>query len=109
MLIGGLVLVVLGLGNWVMAASKVDQYQRAMARARQAGGATVERPFRGTASILEERGEAHERFESARLKQEYYRVVYRGGILLCVLGTGLCGGAIVRRRLVPAALERPPQ
>lgn len=103
--IAGLALVILGLGNWAMAGRKVEQYAASMERARQAGGPAVERPFRGTASILEERGEAHERYESARLKQEYYQVVYRGGVLLFVLGSSMVLGALVRRRLVPGAVS----
>ncbi len=102
-LVAGLALVILGLGNWAMAGRKVEQYEVSMARARQAGGPAVERPFRGTASILEERGQAHERYESARLKREYYLVVYRGGVLLSVLGLSMCMGALLRRRLVPEA------
>ena len=100
--IAGLCLVILGLGNWSMGSSKLAQYGGQMAEAREAGGPSVERPFRGTASILEERGEAHDRFASARLKYEYYRVVHRGGLLLLGLGTVFIGGALLRRMLVPS-------
>lgn len=100
-LIVGLVLLVLGLGNWRMGADKVAQYGRRMEYARTIGGPGADEPFRGTASILDTRTAAHELYEDSSDKYQYYLVVYRGGRLLTVIGLVLICGAVARRILVP--------
>ena len=54
-LIAGLVLLVLGIGNLRMGSDKMRQYGNRIAYARELGGPTVDLPFRGTESILEPR------------------------------------------------------
>ena len=98
----GLALLILGAGNWAMGRAKLVQYQARMSEAVAIGGPAVRQPFRGTASILEDRTAAHETFAHARLKHEYYRVIHRGGLLLLILGGLLAGGALLRRVLVPS-------
>jgi len=101
-LVAGVVLLVLGVGNWHMGSDKMRQYANRIAYARELGGPGVERPFRGTASILEPRTTANELYEDATAKHEYYRLVFRGGRLLCLLGGVLIASALLRRILVPA-------
>ena len=101
----GLVLIVLGLGNWAMGDSRLRKYQEVMDHALAVEGEAVAKPFRGTLSILEGRGENHHSFAAARLKYDYYRVVHRGGILLLCLGLLMVAGAGLRRMVVP---RHPP-
>ena len=100
-LVIGLCFLLLGLGNWGMGTAKMRHYKRQRAYWVQAGGAGVREPFRGTQSILEFRGEAHEMYEDARTKYRYYRVVHHGGRVLAVVGFVLVFGAVLRRSLVP--------
>ncbi len=100
-LVAGLVLLVLGIGNWQMGSSKQRQYADRIAYAREIGGPGLGRPFRDTSSILEPRTTAHEIYDDSTAKYEYYRVVYRGGRLLMGIGCVLIAGALVRRALAP--------
>lgn len=100
-LIVGLVLVVLGTGNWIMALSKRAKYEARKAHAVEIGGPSVRKPYRGTVSILELRTEAHELYEDARTKYDYYKVFHHGGRFLAIVGTVLVLGALVRRMVVP--------
>jgi hypothetical protein len=97
-LVFGLVLLVLGFGNWAMGHSKVQMYKHRQREAiRMGGGLDVTTPFRGTASILEERGEAHELYEESLARYRYYKVMRRGGRFLMQVGSVLIAGAILRR------------
>jgi hypothetical protein len=101
----GLGLVLLGLGNTWMGASKVAHYARALDEAVASGGPEVARPYRGTSSLLARLTEPHLRYERALAKRRYYAIVYRGGRLVFVLGAGLLGGAFLRRLVVPIPSE----
>ena len=97
-LIFGLVLLVLGYGNWAMGHSKVQMYKHRQREAiRMGGGLDVTTPFRGTSSILEERTEAHELYEESVARYRYYKVMRRGGRFLMQVGGVLIAGAILRR------------
>jgi hypothetical protein len=100
-LIAGLVLVVLGLGNWLMARSKLAQYGNRIAYARELAGPGFDEPYRGTGSILQPRTTAHELYEDWTAKREYYLVVHRGGRMLMAVGLLLTAGAVVRQIRVP--------
>ncbi len=100
-LILGVVLLVLGTGNWIMGADKMHHYGRRQRQAVARGGPSVRTPIEGTAAILDPHPEARELYDDATAKYEYYRIVYRGGRLLVVLGVLLTAGAVIRRVLVP--------
>jgi hypothetical protein len=100
-LIAGLVLVVLGLGNWLMARSKLAQYGNRIEHARELAGPGFDEPYRGTGSILQPRTTAHELYEDWTAKREYYLVVHRGGRMLIAVGFLLTGGAVARQIRVP--------
>ncbi|RMF22806.1 MAG: hypothetical protein D6760_06700 [Deltaproteobacteria bacterium] len=104
MLILGIVLLVLGAGNWIMGADKVHHYARRQRQALARGGPSVARPLVGTEAILDPHPQARQLYEDATAKYEYYRIVYRGGRLLVLLGVVLTAGAVIRRLIVP---ERP--
>jgi hypothetical protein len=100
-LIAGLVLVLLGLGNWLMAESKLAQYGNRIEHARELAGPGFDEPYRGTGSILEPRTTAHELYEDWTAKREYYLVVHRGGRMLIAVGLLLTAGAVARKIRVP--------
>jgi hypothetical protein len=100
-LIAGLLLLVLGMGNWLMGVDKTDQYGDRMRLAVETGGAAARIPFTGTTSILVEYTAARELYADSKTKYEYYRVVRNGGVLLIVLGAALIVGALIRRWIVP--------
>lgn len=92
----GLALVALGVGNWRLGVTRLDHYAKRIAYARELVGPEVDRPYRGTLSILEERSGAHELYEDATAKHGYYRVVYRGGRLLTLSGCLVLAAGLLR-------------
>jgi len=100
-MIFGLVLFMLGAGNWTYAAVKAAQFKARQIEAIRQGGFDVSRPFRGTASILEERTEMHEFYEDSVSRYRYYKTVRRGGRFLMSIGGVIVLAALVRRIAVP--------
>ena len=96
-------LILLGVGNWFMGISKMAQYKERQKEAMRVGGETVTDPFRGTASILEERTDAHELYEESVARYRYYKLVRRGGRFFMVIGALLVFGAVLRRMSVPSS------
>jgi hypothetical protein len=104
-LLVGIVLLLLGAGNWVFGGIKMTEYKQRRRAAAQLGGPAVKQPFRGTESILERRTGAHDLFEDADIKYEYYRVIARGGRVVTLVGAFLAASAVARR-LATAARSR---
>jgi len=82
----GAALLALGVGNWALGARRLEHYAQRIGYARELVGPEVDRPYRGTLSILEKRTGAHELFEDATAKHGYYRMVRRGGRVLTLGG-----------------------
>lgn len=97
MLVAGLVVLVIGAGNWGFGGIKMTEYQSRRRVAAQLGGPPVKERFRGTLSALEPRTSAHDLFDDADIKYEYYRVFARGGRVITFAGIFLVAGALVRR------------
>ena len=106
-LIAGLVLLVLGFGNWLKGVDKTEKYARRMEVAVAKAGPAARIPFSGTTTILEEYTAARELYAESLTKYEYYLIVHRGGVFLMVLGVFLAGGAIIRRMAVPIPRRTP--
>jgi hypothetical protein len=102
-LIFGIVVFTLGAGNWGFGINKAAQYKARQLEAIRLGGFDVSRPFRGTASILEERTEMHEFYEDSVTRYRYYKIVRRGGRFLMSIGGLIIIGALARRIAVPQA------
>jgi hypothetical protein len=100
-LIAGIVLLLLGLGNWAMGVNKVAQYKARQKEAIRMGGGAVTEPFRGTASILHEQTEAQDLYEEAVARYRYYKLVRRGGRFFMIIGALLATGALLRWYSVP--------
>jgi hypothetical protein len=92
-----------------MGTIKLGQYRERQKQAMRMGGETVTEPFRGTASILEERTEAHDLYEEAVARYRYYKMVRRGGRFFAIIGALLAIGALLRRFTVPFPSHYRPQ
>ena len=97
----GLVLLLLGAGNWAFGGPKMSEYKQRRRHAVQIGGQAVKAPFRGTLSILDKRTSAHDLYDDADIKYEYYRVIARGGRVMAITGAVLVVGALLRRYSKP--------
>jgi hypothetical protein len=94
--VAGIILVVLGLGNYLAADSKVDHYQEVMAEvAPQVGAAPAFLPREELRSFP---SEARERWEIARAKLDFYHVVLDGGRLMAGVGIACTALALLRLR-----------
>ena len=97
LLIVGISLFVLGLGNTLLGLSKLPEYRAKKHAAVAIAGDSARQMTQGTAAILDPATDAQLLFDSAFTKHEYYRVVFRGGLWLTVLGALLIGAAGARR------------
>lgn len=105
----GVVLVLLGAGNWIVGAVQVTHY-RALVDAGSKTG--LEDRFAGSGQpatpknteILGRIHEEREKYNAARIKVDFFYVVLRGGLLLFLAGLGFSVFALVRtiRRDAPA-------
>ena len=100
-LLVGIFLGILGIGNVWVGTAKTSSYSDKMHRAVAIGGPSVAQTGTAEASILEPITDAHLRYESAAMKYEYYKLIRRGGVLLLLLGTTLAVAATVRKLVVP--------
>jgi uncharacterized membrane protein YczE len=102
--VAGVTLIVLGCGNYLAAAFKVEHYQETMAE--------VAPEIRPSASFLpyEELhysfSDAHERWEIARAKLDFYYVVLSIGRLMMSIGTVCTVIALIRLRRQGIRLAR---
>jgi len=94
--VAGVTLIVLGCGNYLAAAFKVERYQETMAE--------IAPEIRTTASFLPHEelhyspSDARERWEIARAKLDFYHVVLSIGRLLISIGTVCTAIALIRLR-----------
>ena len=94
-------MLLLGAGNWAFGGPKMNEYKQRRRHAVQIGGQSVKTPFRGTMSILDKRTSAHDLYDDADIKYEYYRVIARGGRVMAIAGFVLVIGALLRRYAKP--------
>ncbi|MBI3799780.1 MAG: hypothetical protein HY268_22755 [Deltaproteobacteria bacterium] len=102
--VAGVTLIVLGCGNYLAAAFKVEHYQETMAE--------VAPEIRPTASFLPHEelhyslSDARERWEIARAKLDFYYVVLSIGRLMISIGTVCTVIALIRLRRQGIRLAR---
>ena len=105
--IAGLVFLVLGLGNAVTALTKVNEYQAVLdAMTPQVRAATAQ-VFRGAQRYIP--SEARERWEIARAKLDFYRVVLESGRLMLGLGVVCTAVGLIRLRRRLSGAATPPR
>ncbi len=104
----GVVLVLLGAGNWVVGAVQVAHYRALMdagskMRAEDRAGGSGESGSTKSTEILGRIHEEREKYNAARIKVDFFYVVLRGGLLLLLMGLGFSGFAFVKtvRRHTP--------
>ena len=110
----GVVLALLGAGNWIVGAVQVTQYRALVEAASKTGPEARNRDARELAPgenrrILGRIHEEQERYDAARVKVDFFHVVRRGGLLLFMVGLGLAASALARtvRRNASARADGP--
>lgn len=105
----GVVLVLLGAGNWIVGAVQVAHYRALVEAGSKTGtedrsGGSRELSSTKSTEILGRIHEEREKYDAARIKVDFFYVVLRGGLLLFFTGLGFSGFALVRtvRRHAPA-------
>lgn len=102
--VAGITLIVLGCGNYLAAAFKVERYQETMAE--------IAPEIHTTASFLPREelhyspSDARERWEIARAKLDFYHVVLTVGRLLISIGAVCTAVALIRLRRQRLRLAR---
>ncbi len=104
--IAGLILLVLGLGNAVVALTKVNEYLAVLAATTPQVEAATAQLFRGAQRHIP--SEARERWDIAQAKLDFYHVVLSSGWLMLGLGVvcTVVGLIRFRRRLSGSAAKR---
>lgn len=97
----GLVLMVLGAGNWYAGWEKIAEHERLLAASRRVVHRATFDDFpnlteRTNASLLRSFHGGSDRAELAGVKLDFYRVVYTGGRLLFLLGALGAGAGAIR-------------
>ncbi len=103
----GVVLVLLGAGNWIVGAVQVAHYRALVEAGAKTGlgdGTAAPSSAKNT-EILGRIHEEREKYNAARIKVDFFYVVLRGGLLLLVTGLGFSVFALVRtmRQDAPAS------
>lgn len=105
MLVVGISLLALGLGNVALGMVKLNDYQVKMDAAVATGGESARTPTQGTATILDPSNDSQLLYELAYMKYEYYQVELRGGLMLIGVGSLLIGAAALRKLFARNALQ----
>lgn len=111
----GVVLVLLGAGNWIVGAVQVAHYRALVDTGTKTGLEDSYRSFRELTprknrEVLKRIHEEREKHHAARVKVDFFHVVLRGGLLLFLIGSGLAFSAVfkIRRRHAPKETGRLP-
>lgn len=99
--VAGLMFVILGVGNWVVAAVQTKKYQGLLYKTAQTGLEDNYRSFQQldqqkNEEVLRPINEDREKHNPARVKLDFYYVVLTGGRLLFFLGVLLTFFALIR-------------
>ena len=100
-MIGGLLCLVLGVGNWAVGAVETAKYQALLHKTAQTG---LEESYRSFQELDQQKNEEvlrrindnREKYNAARVKLNFFYVVLTGGRLLFILGLLITFVAAVR-------------
>ena len=97
----GLVLVLLGAGNWIVGSVQVNHYRAVVAAGAQTGAeggysGFRERTPRESREVLGRIHEEREQYDAARVKMDFFYVVLAGGLLLFLTGLALASFALFK-------------
>lgn len=94
-------LLVLGIGNWIAGAVELTKYQGLLRKTAETGLEESYRSFQEldqqkNEEVLRRINEDRERYNTARVKMDFYYVVLSGGRLLFLLGALLTFFSLIR-------------
>jgi hypothetical protein len=94
-------ILILGIGNWIVGAVQIAKYQGLLQRISQTGLEETYRSFQEldhqkNEEVLRLINQDRERYNPARVKLEFYYVVVSGGRLLFFIGASLTFLALIR-------------
>ena len=101
LLVAGFLLLILGIGNWVVGAVQIAKYQGLLQKTSQTG---LEESYRSFQELDQQKNEEvlrlinqdREKYNPARVKLDFYYVVVSGGRLFFFLGVLLTFVALIR-------------
>jgi hypothetical protein len=101
LLVAGFLLVVLGIGNWIAGAVELTKYQGLLRKTAETGLEESYRSFQEldqqkNEEVLRRINEDRQRYNTARVKMDFYYVVLSGGRLLFLLGALLTFFSLIR-------------
>lgn len=101
LLMAGLMCLLLGLGNWLVGAVEIARYQGLLQNTAQTGLEDSYRSFQEldhqkNEEVLRRITEDREKYNTARVKLDFYYVVVSGGRVLFLLGALLTFFALIR-------------
>jgi hypothetical protein len=101
LLVAGCLLLVLGIGNWIAGAVELTKYQGLLRKTAETGLEESYRSFQEldqqkNEEVLRRINEDRERYNTARVKMDFYYVVLSGGRLLFLLGALLTFFSLIR-------------
>jgi hypothetical protein len=101
LLVAGFLLLVLGIGNWIAGAVELTKYQGLLGKTAETGLEESYRSFQEldqqkNEEVLRRINEDRERYNTARVKMDFYYVVLSGGRLLFLLGALLTFFSLIR-------------
>jgi hypothetical protein len=101
LLVAGFLLLVIGIGNWIAGAVELTKYQGLLRKTAETGLEESYRSFQEldqqkNEEVLRRINEDRERYNTARVKMDFYYVVLSGGRLLFLLGALLTFFSLIR-------------
>ena len=101
LLVAGLVLLLLGIGNWIVGAVQITKYQRLLRNTAKTGLEESYRNFqeldlRKNEEVLRRINKDRNKYNTARVKVDFYYVVLGGGRLLFLIGLFLTFFGLIR-------------
>jgi hypothetical protein len=101
LLVAGLMLLLLGIGNWIVGAVQITKYQGLLRNTAKTGLEESYRNFqeldlRKNEEILRRISKDREKYNTARVKVDFYYVVLGGGRLLFFIGLFLTFFGLIR-------------
>jgi len=101
LLVAGVLCLILGLGNWIVGAVEMTRYQGLLHKTAETGLEDSYRSFQEldhqkNEEVLRPINEDREKYNTARVKIDFYYVVVSGGRLLFLVGALLTFFALIR-------------
>lgn len=101
LLVAGLMLLLLGIGNWIVGAVQITKYQGLLRNTAKTGLEESYRNFqeldlRKNEEVLQRISKDREKYNTARVKVDFYYVVLGGGRLLFFIGLFLTFFGLIR-------------